>query len=414
MNTNHTSILDSIFSRKNGSVLPEKEFQTEDKGRIRLIDWGYEEAGLHRGNPEALGNSLRLIKERHSKDEALNTEEQEKRRDLVRKDIAEKECRVASLVSDCENIRQALIPAREKQVQLHEEELAEMRIRVEEKRISSEFEPARFWMYTVLFVLLTAFLFFFYMSAINAAFFRSMRDVVAGADESNIDIMINSIFDAGNVFTWKSHTIIVLLGASLFLAYGMVPHILMLSKGRYRIFWTALSVLLALAVDALIAYKIDRGIHDLRVMMNMADEGWKWYASINFYLVLAFGFGGYMVWGLLYEAAIAEKGKKNVEVRGKVLIDALKDKIRKLAEEIEELRQRAIGFENEMNRLRLEIGQMTRSMERTLINPQQLLQYYEAFYNGWLRYVNQLPNKEQMRASCEEVLLGCRQSIEKP
>ena len=91
------------------------------------------------------GNSLRLIKERHSKDEALNTEEQEKRRDLVHGDIAEKECRVASLVSDCENIRQALIPAREKQVQLHEEELAEMRIRVEKKRISSEF-----WTRTIL------------------------------------------------------------------------------------------------------------------------------------------------------------------------------------------------------------------------------------------------------------------------
>ena len=361
-----------------------------------------------------MGNSLRLIKERHSKDEALNTEEQEKRRDLVRKDIAEKECRVASLVSDCENIRQALIPAREKQVQLHEEELAEMRIRVEEKRISSEFEPARFWMYTVLFVLLTAFLFFFLdMSAINAAFFRSMRDVVAGADESNIDIMINSILMQVMSLRGKTIPLLCCWAPHCSLPMEWFP-ILMLSKGRYRIFWTALSVLLALAVDALIAYKIDRGIHDLRVMMNMADEGWKWYASINFYLVLAFGFGGYMVWGLLYEAAIAEKGKKNVEVRGKVLIDALKDKIRKLAEEIEELRQRAIGFENEMNRLRLEIGQMTRSMERTLINPQQLLQYYEAFYNGWLRYVNQLPNKEQMRASCEEVLLGCRQSIEKP
>ena len=185
---------------------------------------------------------------------------------------------------------------------------------VEEKRISSEFEPARFWMYwycSFFWLLL-----FFYMSAINAAFFRSMRDVVASADESNIDIMINSFLMQVMSLRGKSHTIIVLLGASLFLAYGMVPHIdwccpkavtgysgpLYPSYSPWR--WMHWS-----RIRSIVAY-------DLRVMMNMADEGWKWYASINFLPGTGLGLG--LWYGVCYtRAAIAEKGKKNVEVRGR-------------------------------------------------------------------------------------------------
>ena len=250
------------------------------------------------------------------------------------------------------------------------------------------------------------------MSAINAAFFRSMRDVVAGADESNIDIMINSIFDAGNVFTWKTIPLLCCWAPHCSLAYGMV-YILMLSKGRYRIFWTALSVLLALAVDALIAYKIDRGIHDLRVMMNMADEGWKWYASINFYLVLAFGFGGYMVWGLLYEAAIAEKGKKNVEVRGKVLIDALKTRSGNWLKRSRNSGSVPLGLRMKWTACAWRSGKWQEAWREHWSTRSSCYNIMKrSTMAGW-GMLTSCRIKKQMRASCEEVLLGCRQSIEK-
>jgi hypothetical protein len=408
---NKSSILDKIFGRKNGTATSEKEFHTSEEGRIKLSDWGYEEAGVHRGNPETLGNFLRLIKERHSKDEALNQEEQEKRRAFIRKDIDEKECRVDGLLKDAEQVNSTLIPAKLKQVEEHEQELAELKIRIKENRISSEYEPARFWMYCILFSFLTVFLFLFYTSAINAAFFRSIKETVAGADDSNIDLLINSIFDVNIFLAWKGQVIISLFGAFLFLAYGMVPHILMHGKNRFRLMWTTLSVLLALAIDCLIAYKIDSGIHELRLLMNIADGNWVWYKSVNFYLVLAFGFGGYMVWGLLYEAAITEKNKKNIEVRGKVLVDNLKQKIAKLNEEVEALKQRAANAQKDISRLQLEIRQMTKELERVLINPEELLRYYESFYNGWLRYVNQVPDKEQLRSECEDMFSGYRKDI---
>jgi hypothetical protein len=42
----------------------------------------------------------------------------------------------------------------------------------------------------------------------------------------------------------------------------------------------------AFIADAALAYKIDKGLHDLKIMAGMPDLEWSFYTSINFYLVL--------------------------------------------------------------------------------------------------------------------------------
>lgn len=399
--------------RKNGAHHAEKAFESVPASRALVTDWGYEEAGLHRGNPEALVNFLRLIRERHLNDEAGESEAQEKRRAPLRRQIEAKELRVAEVERLLSDLEERELPGAREALQQRRLELAELQTDIREKRLRSEYEPARFWLYCILFAGLSLFLLLFYASAINAAFFRDMREVVTKASESNVGVMLNSIFDMNGIFRSGAHLVIVYLGAFLFLAYGTLPHIILHGKSRYRLLGTVLAVLITLAVDALIAYKIDSGIHDMRKMMGLDSGTWHWYSSVNFYLVLSFGFGGYMIWGILYEASIRESKKRNPDARGEAMVKAFKEKIADQQEMIRDLEKQGQDLRRERDVHQLAIHQLTKELERILANPEELLRYLESFYSGWLRYVNQCADKDELRPACEEQFLNYRGVIEK-
>ena len=343
----------------NQEIIPaavNQEFTTSIVAKRKpLRDWGYEQAGLNRGDAMALESHLRWIQQGHIVDETYNADEEMHRKKKIEEAISQKEKQQGDLDKDQQHINKVLIADKEKQISQHNGNIENKRIQMSEGTIKSNFSGARFWLYCILCFFISFYLVFFYASAINASFFRNMQQMVNSGSNDDVTLMLNSIFDVKGIFSWGPQLVFTYLGAFIFFGFGILPHIFHHEKTKYSKLKVIIATIICLIVDSLLAYKIDSGIHDLKTMMGIADTSWIWYKSINFYLVLAFGFGTYLLWGFMYEAALTEFEKKNVNAKAEIEIKGLKKRIRELENEIIAQKDNIKELQKQIDALKIEI-----------------------------------------------------------
>ncbi len=390
-------------------VIEQKEFITTRKVTTKpLKDWGHEEAGLNQGDPLAFESHLRLIQTGHVVDESYDIDEELRRKKQLESEITLKEAEKNGKEKDQQHIKEVIIADKENQIKQRKENIEQKKIQVAEGMIQSLYNPFRFWLYTSFGVLISIFLVFFYASAMNASFFRNMQQIVNSGDD--ISLMLNSIFDSKGIFQLNSNLIFAYFGAFVFFGFGLLPHILHDgSKGQ----WIKILIasLVCLCIDGLIAYKIDSGIHELKGMMGIGDSEWGWFKSVNFYLVLAFGFGTYMLWGFIYEAAIKENEKMNVNAKTEIEIKGIKKRIREIENEIIKHKQEISELQKLIDSLRLTIEDLKKDLERALTKPETLLRNMENFYAGWLNYLNGSNSNENKKMTCETIYKNFHQML---
>jgi regulator of replication initiation timing len=163
-----------------------------------------------------------------------------------------------------------------------------------------------------------------------------------------------------------------------------------------------LAIFGALIADSLMAYKIDVGIHDLKVMAGIADADWHFYSSINFYMVLLFGFCAYLVWGYMFEMMIKEKTKKTGNVKAALIIEGLKDDMKILKVELHVLEAKIIELETQIKSIISQIEQLKKDLERRLTDPNTLSKNLTSFYLGWRQYLNQSTDTNIEKSKCED------------
>lgn len=375
-----------------------------------LKDWGHNEAGLNQGDTFAFECRLRWIQAGHIVDESYDVDEELRRKKQLEAEMVSKISEKNGKEKDQQHIKDVVIADKEKQLNQHKENIDQKKIQMAEGNTPSLYNPARFWLYSFLCVMISVYLIFFYASAMNASFFRNIQQMVNSSNGDDISLMLNSIFDAKGIFQLSPHLLFVYLGAFLFFGFGLLPHTFHNGSKRQWIN-IALATLVCLVIDCLIAYKIDSGIHELKLMMGIADAGWTWYKSVNFYLVLAFGFGTYMLWGFMYEAAIKEHEKKNVNAKTEIEIKNIKKRIREIEDEIIRHKQEITELQKLVDALSLAIENLKKDLEKALTKPETLLRNMENFYAGWLQYLNGSNNNETKRMNCEAIYKNFHQSL---
>jgi hypothetical protein len=380
--------------------------------RKLLKEWGFEQAGLNRGDSIALESHLRWIKEGHLVDESYQEEEENTRKSIVENQISEKEKDKTSKNQDIDHIKNVLIDDKETQKKSLTKDIEEKRILLAKGMIDSNYSAARFWLYTVLTTAISFYLILFYASVINSSFFRSMQQMVDGGTADDVTLMLNSIFDVKGIFQWGPKLFFVYLGAFIFFGFGILPHIFHNEQSKNSKLKVVLATIICLVIDSLLAYKIDSGIHDLKTMMGVADKEWVWYLSVNFYLVLAFGFGTYLLWGFLYEASLKESDKKNINAKVEIEIQGLKIKIRDLEKEIIELKENIKNMQKEIDSIKLEIENLKKQLEKASLKPEELRRNMEQFYSGWLAYLNASSENNSKKESCCSIFNQFKNSLE--
>src|SRR5690606_35999412 len=189
-------------------------------------------------------------------------------------------------------------------------------------------------------------------------------------------MVIGSIFDMSGILTLSPNLIIIYLGSILFFALGVIPHTL---KGKFKGLKIALFLILTLAVDALLAYKIDHFIYEIKVLSGIADENWIFWKSENFYLVLAFGYLAYMVFGYVYQLMNEEKTKKNPKKIALRKIQLLKEQINEINLTINKLQESVVALESKIEMLESKIALLTKRLSETMINPEVLSKSLNSF-----------------------------------
>jgi len=376
-----------------------------DVKRVKLDDYGFEEAGVNKGNPAALANHLAEIKEGHLIDVSHSEEEVNRRKSQIEASILEKQHDQQSVASDIQRIENEQIPEKEQEIVELREEMRKAKTDHVGIRQHPSHDPLMLWVYGVISALLGIYLVLFYASAIHAAFFRNLlRELFESGNAENIGETLNSIFDPKAIFTLSPAMLFIYLGSFLFISIGLLAHYYLNKPDTsgWKRFLIAIPVMLIpLGADYLLAFKIHTTISEAKKLMGIEDTT-HWYSSTTFYLVIVFGYIAYMAWAGIFQLFRAEKNKRNPQYMTAFLIRSLKNDIRRVQEEIRKLRDNLHALRDSQDKIKQELEALNHQLDRILRDPSLLLQNLRQFYNGWLRYLN-AGNKEGNRAECDNV-----------
>ncbi|WP_452228982.1 hypothetical protein [Lacinutrix sp. MEBiC02404] len=386
---------------KESTDLSENSIIANDQGtnveRVKnFLSYAIQKAGLNNGDATSLKTYLKWIKDGHIVDETYNENEHQNRKQQIVERIDLKQDEKEGIEGNRRNIESVEIPSSKEKIKDFDSDIQQTKLDLAANKINTGYQSIKHYTYMTLVVLLSVYLILFYASAIYASFFRNASTLIELAGD-DIALYLDSIFDIKGIFTPSYSLIIVYLGAFLFFAIGMIPHTM---EGKYRKLKSGLAILGSLVVDALLAYKIDKGIHDLKVMAGIAEEDWDFLTSINFYLVLAFGFLAYLVWGYMFELMIKEKDKKNAHISAELLTKGLKKKIREERRLIASLETKVIELESQITVLKSQIEHLKRDLDRTMLNPDLLSQSLTSFYMGWLQFLNGSTELNDKKEAC--------------
>jgi hypothetical protein len=395
-----TNKLEETVKIENDSIQNQLEALNSQKvERITSFrDYAFEKAGLNRGESPSLRANLQLIKDGHIVDGTIGENEQNILKLGIEAKIGDKLDEKEKIDGEKRKASEVSKPAIEKKIKEINDEIQQTKIDLVENKIQTGYQPEKYYMYVTLTVLLSLYLLFFYASAIYASFFRNPSSILKLAGD-DIALYLDSIFDIKGIFTLSPLLLIVYLGAFLFFAIGLIPHNL---EGENKKRNIILAIIGAFIADSLMAYKIDIGIHDLKVMAGIADTDWHFYSSINFYMVLLFGFCAYLVWGYMFEMMLKEKTKKTGDVKAALIITGLKEDMKILKEDLQILETKIIELETQIKNIIAQIEKLKKDLERRLTDPNTLSKNLTSFYLGWRQYLVGSGASDLVKSKCEE------------
>lgn len=372
---------------------------TEKVERVKSFkDFGFKRAGQNLGESVALKNHLNWIKDGHIVDETFNDKESDLLKQQAENRILAKDDEKEKIVGEKRTATEVSKPAFENKIKELNDAIQQTKIDLNDKTIQTGYEPIKFYMYAALVIILAFYLLFFYASTIYAAFFRNPAVLIETAG-TDISLLLDSIFDVKGIFTPSPVLLIVYLGAFLFFAIGLMPHNM---DGKNKNASIGLAVLAAFIADGMLAYKIDLGLHDMKVLDGKEVSDWHFYSSINFYLVLLFGFCAYLVWGYMFEMMLKEKAKKSHKSFSDIIIKGLREEIAILKIELNALETKIINLETQLKAVLSKLEQLKRDLEKRMQNPDVLSQNLTSFYIGWSHWLNSTSEFELEKSKCDQ------------
>ena len=381
-----------------------EQINTDSTKKVEKVrsfsEHAFEKAGLNRGEHQSLKTYLKWISDGHLVDDSYNENEQQLLKQQLQNKISIKEVEKEKVDGEKRTAVEIAKPSIELKIKDLKDEIQQTNIDLIDKKIKTGYEPIRFWSYVGLTILLTFYLIFFYASSIYSAFFRNPETMLKNAG-GDIAMLLDSIFDPKGIFTLSTALIFAYLGSFIFFAIGMAPHGILNGNSKSKKMIASSIIFFALLADAAMAFKIDKGLHDLKLMAGIPDLDWKFYESINFYLVLLFGFAAYLVWGFTYEMMLKEKNKKTGDIRAAFIITGLKAEIKSLREDLKIIEIQIIELETQIKSILSQMEQLRKNLENRMLNPDALSQNLTSFYMGWRQFLNGTSDENLEKLKCE-------------
>ena len=350
--------------------------------RVNLYNFGYEKAGNVKGDPDIFSSYLTRIangdlveenytgltddekKERREQIKVLEKkqEEIEKANEKIETNIKEKEKKI-------DELRQELLKVREVQNNDHE------------KLKNETFSPFKFSIILVLLVMLSGYLFFFYVStaykALYVDFEKIANSIAQGHGTGSIMPQAAELGEA------MQYNFLLFLVPFVFYAFGYAFHILVELKNQFKALYLGLLIAVTFTVDLLIAMIIHSNTEMAKDLMGLSVTSWS--SSPTFYIILFMGFLVYIIWSLLLDSLLREWDKLKVTSNLKKIIKHLSTDIKNLSAKlipVQEIKDQIAIYREDVS----------------TIMYGNLKKYAEQFSSGWMSYLtpdNMKPVKER-------------------
>lgn len=356
---------------------------THNVDRVNLYDFGYEKSGNVKGDPDVYASYLNRIINGDLVDEAYKGFTDDEKKERI-KQIKELEKKQKEFEQGNASIEEE-IKEKEKNVDKYRKELLqirEVRAKDKEKLKAETFSPVKFALNFFLLVMLSVYLFFFYISATYKALyvdFEAIADSIAqGAGTGSIMPGAYELTEA------IRYNYMLFLVPFVFYAFGWAFHILLEMKNKLKIVFISLLVAVTFTVDFLLAMIIHNNTETAKELMGLPADHWS--QSSSFYIILFLGFLVYVIWSILLDSLLREWDKRNISNNIKKIIKHLQQDIKileaKLAD-VSSIKEQIVAYREDIS----------------TVMYGNLKKYIDQFSSGWISYLSP-SNMKDVKEKC--------------
>jgi hypothetical protein len=350
---------------------------------VNLQEFGYEKSGNVKGDPEIYTSYLNMILNGDLVDEkfsGLNEDEKPEKRDKLKK----LQARLEETIRNNEEIN-VLIKEKQDKIDVRREDLLNIHEKYEkdpEAMKRETFSPFKFGINLFILLMLTGYLFFFYVSAAYKALYTDFEVIAerlaAGMGTGSIMPKPAELAEA------LQYNYLLFLVPFVFYAFGWAFHVILELKHRFKFVFLGALITVTFVVDFLIALLIHNNLEYAKELMGLATKSWA--ANPAFYMILFLGFIVYILWSILLDSLFREWAKRRIILNLKKIIKHLRNDIRDL--------QNKLVPEDP---IRFDIGNLREDIGTVILG--NLKSYIDQFTTGWISYLSP-QNLKEVKVKC--------------
>ena len=340
--------------------------------RVNLSDFGYERSGHAKGDPKIYQSYLKRIMNGDLVAEDYNgvSEEEkiEKRKEISTLEKQEQEIDKANKKFDKE------IQEKKKKIEEYNQKLLDLKEKKHknpDKTKKETFSPFKFGINLFILIMLSGYLFFFYVSAAYKALYV---DFEAIADNIAQGVGIGSImpgpYELGEAM---SYNFLLFLVPFIFYAFGWAFHVILEMTHKAKLIFLGLLIAVTFTVDFLLAMIIHTNTELAKELMGLTTVSWS--VSSTFYIILFLGFLVYIIWSILLDSMLREWDKGQIPRNIRKIMNHLKRDVISL----EEKKTSNQTVSDKIHMLREDISTVMYG---------NLQKYIDQFSTGWISYLS--------------------------
>ncbi len=353
---------------------------------VNLQEFGYEKSGNVKGDPDVYTSYLNMLLNGDLVDEkfsGLNEDEKPEKRSKLK----ELESKLDQTSQQNEKIN-TTIKEKQDKIDIRREELLDIRKKYEDDPETMKreiFSPFKFSISTFILIMLTAYLFFFYVSAAYRALYTDFEAIAsriaAGLGTGSIMPQPAELAEA------LQYNFLLFLVPFVFYAFGWAFHVILELRHKYKFVFLGGLIAVTFFVDFLLALLIHNNLEYAKELMGLATKSWA--ADPAFYMILFLGFIVYLLWSILLDSVVREWAKRMVTVN-------LKKIVKHLRNDVKELQSKLMPEEP----IRFDIANIREDLGTVILG--NLKSYIDLFTTGWISYLSP-QNLKEVKVKCVNI-----------
>ena len=339
--------------------------------RVNLYDFGYEKSGSVKGDPDVYMSCLNRIINGDLVEEPYKgfTDEEKKERikqiKSLEKQIKEKEEGNEKIESDIKDKLKSIDKYRKDLLQIRES-----RAKDKQKLKTENFSVVKFSLNLFILVMLSIYLFFFYISATFKALYVDFEGI---AESLAMGEGTGSIMpDTYELADALQYNYLLLVVPFVFYAFGWAFHVLLEKKGKMKFAFLSALIAVTFAVDFLLAMIISNNTETAKTLMGLPSMHWS--VNPSFYIILFLGFLVYIIWSILLDSLLREWDKREITNNLNRIIKHLQSDIKVLTAKLADV----VSMKSQIADYRDDISTVMYG---------NLKRYVDQFSSGWIAYL---------------------------